>query len=201
MSVLKEDAFRFGGFDECPSYRGYLCGPYDLGWRLCNAGIPEIWHDLSTVLWHFAHPDPVGVNGCIPSLSRLLESRYPHVDLHALTAVEHFSTGRILPNRENPEIHTQRMARRRIGTEFESKYANLTGPRGFCRWHVGLLRLMFLIDLGWTPVHHATGQLGRSFKKSLIRSLKQLVGDSTYARMRRWYAFWLKREPTGPVSR
>ena len=177
MSVLRNDAVRFGGFDECPSYRGYLCGPYDLGWRLCNAGIPEIWHDLSTVLWHFAHPDPVGINGFTPSVAHLFENTYPHVDLHALTAVEHFSTGRILPKRENPEIHAQRMARRRIGTEFESKYANLTGPRGFRRWHVGILWMILMIDLVWTPVYNATGWL-REF--SIRKSLKQLVGDSKY---------------------
>ena len=32
MSVSKFDAIRFGGFDEHKSFRGYLCGPYDLGW-------------------------------------------------------------------------------------------------------------------------------------------------------------------------
>jgi hypothetical protein len=130
LSVPRDDAIRFGGFDECRSYRGYLCGPYDLGWRMVNAGIPEIWHDRSTVIWHFSHPDPVGVNGFTPTLRRLFEHSYPHVDLHALTAVEHFSAGRLLPNRENPEIHALRMARRSIGTAFEEKYANLRA-RGF----------------------------------------------------------------------
>jgi len=55
MTVRRSDAIRFGGFDEHRSYRGYLCGPYDLGWRLVNAGWPEIWHDESVALWHFAH--------------------------------------------------------------------------------------------------------------------------------------------------
>ena len=63
MTVRRSDAIRFGGFDEHRSYMGYLCGPYDLGWRLVNAGWPEIWHDESVALWHFAHPDPIGTNG------------------------------------------------------------------------------------------------------------------------------------------
>ena len=112
-----------------------------------NAGIPEIWHDHSTVIWHFAHPDPVGVNGQLPSVRRLFENSYPHVDLHALTAVEHFSTGRLLPKLENPEIHALRMARRRIGTRFEERYADITGPDGFRTWQAALLRVLLLFEL------------------------------------------------------
>lgn len=63
MSVRRKDALCFGGFDEHPSLRGYMCGPYELGWRLINAGIPEFWHDARVALWHFAHPDPVASFG------------------------------------------------------------------------------------------------------------------------------------------
>jgi hypothetical protein len=83
MTVRRTDAIRFGGFDEHPSYRGYLCGPYDLGWRLINAGWPEVWHDEAVALWHFAHPDPIGSNGQQASLKQLLEKAYPHIDGHA----------------------------------------------------------------------------------------------------------------------
>lgn len=179
MSVLRDDAIAFGGFDECPSYRGYLCGPYDLGWRMVNAGIPETWHDLSTVIWHFAHPNPSGSNGFVPSVRRLLEITYPHVDMHALTAVDHFSAGRVLPNRENAEIHAMRMARRQIGTEFESKYADLTGPGGFRRWQVSLLRLVLVMDLILTVVRRWTsplwGRLVQSPAGGLIRRCRRLA--------------------------
>jgi hypothetical protein len=185
MSVLRKDALRFGGCDECPSYRGYLCGPYDLGWRLVNAGIPEVWHDLSTVIWHFAHPDPIGVNGFAPSVRRLFENSYPHVDLHALTAVEHFSTGRILPKRENPEIHALRLARRQIGTSFERKYADITGPRGFRPWQAGLLRLMLLIDLIGTAIR---------FKARL--AAKKILGETRAGQLSQWLAF---REAPQPI--
>lgn len=136
MTVRRADAIRFGGFDEHPSYRGYMCGPYDLGWRLINAGFPELWHDQSVALWHFAHPDPIGSNGQRPSLKQLLEKAYPHIDGHALTAVEAFSTGRFQPLRENPEIWALRMRDRRIGSELETRYADLTGQGGYSAWTV-----------------------------------------------------------------
>jgi len=184
MSVLRDDALRFGGFDECRSYRGYLCGPYDLGWRLVNAGIPEIWHDRSTVIWHFAHPDPVGVNGMTPSVRRLFENSYPHVDLHALTAVEHFSTGRLLPKRENPEIHAQRMARRKIGTAFEVKYSDITGPRGFRRWQAALLRGMLLGDL-----------VGTAIRFKARGAMTRLLGQPAVDRIYNWVVSRGSREP------
>jgi len=133
MSVRREDAIRFGGFDEHKSFRGYVCGPYELGWRLVNAGIPERWHDPSVALWHFAHPDPVGTNGMLPTIRQMMEHSAPHIDMHAVRAVEAFSAGRILPLKENPEIWHRRMARREIGSALEARYAVMTGPAGFSR--------------------------------------------------------------------
>ena len=126
------DAFRFGGFDEHRSLQGYLCGPYELSWRLVNAGLPELWYDESLMTtWHFQHPEPLGLDLDLFSLRRWREVAYPHVDYHALTAVDAFSSGRLLPWKENPEIHARRMAMRRIGTKFEEKYGRMTGPAGF----------------------------------------------------------------------
>ena len=129
--VRTVDAVRFGGFDEDRSLQGYLCGPYELTWRLVNAGLPEIWHDESMATWHFNHPEPLGLNAGMFSWKRWREVRYPHVDHHALTAVDAFSSGRLLPLTENPEVHRRRMALRRIGTPFEEKYACMTGAEGF----------------------------------------------------------------------
>jgi Glycosyl transferase family 2 len=160
MTVRRADAIRFGGFDEHPSYRGYLCGPYDLGWRLINAGWPELWHDPSVALWHFAHPDPIGTNGQRPSLKQLLEKAYPHIDGHALTAVEAFSTGRFQPLRENHDIWTLRMRDRRIGSELETRYADLTGQGGYSAWTVRSLWVSlareiiarYFDDRLWSPI-------------------------------------------------
>lgn len=144
MTVRKEDAIRFGGFDEHRSFRGHRAGPYDLGWRLINAGLPEIWHDSRVSLWHFAHansdkPDDLwGRNRTV----------YPHISGHVLTAVEAFSTGRILPLQENPQIHALRMSMRHIGTKYEEAYATLTAPTGFSKLQtVKFWLLLFLRQL------------------------------------------------------
>lgn len=168
MSVRRQDAIRFGGFDEHKSFKGYLCGPYDLGWRLINAGIPENWHDTSVVIWHFAHPDPVGVNEIAPTLKRMYENTYPHVDLHALKAVEAFSTGHFQPLKENPEIFKLRMKERFVGTKFEEKYANMTGQNGFSKWQIFWLRISMFLDIIGTAIGKNIYQLLHILGKRLL---------------------------------
>jgi hypothetical protein len=119
MSVRRIDALRFGGFDEHESLRGYICGPNDLGWRLVNAGLPEIWHDERVCLFHFAHPH----SNQFQNEGAWKEMRYPHIDHHALTSVQAFCSGRLLPLVENPDIHKLRMSMRRIGTKLEERFA------------------------------------------------------------------------------
>jgi hypothetical protein len=130
LSVRRADAIRFGGFDEHHSFKSRLCGPYDLGWRLVNAGIPEKWHAPDVALWHFAHPLPPSPTAGF-WIKRSMEITYPHVEYHALSAVEAFSTGRILPLRENAEIHDLRMQMRKIGSIYEERYARFTPASGF----------------------------------------------------------------------
>jgi hypothetical protein len=168
MSVSRLDAIRFGGFDEHKSFSGYLCGPYDLGWRLINAGIPEIWHDESVALWHFSHPDPAASQGQPFSLKLWREKSYPHLDHHALMAVEAFSTGRLLPLKENQEIHKLRMRQRRIGTKFEEKYACITNQRGFSRLQMLKLHLLFISEV---PV------------KILKSMIKKALGPQRYEKL------------------
>lgn len=180
VTVRRADAVRFGGFDEHPSYIGYLCGPYDLAWRLVNAGWAEIWHDSSVALWHFAHPDPIGTNGQKASLLQLMEKAHPHMHGHALTAVEAFSTGRFQPLQENPEIWAMRMNDRRIGSELEARYSNLTDQNGFSSWHVRKLWIslireiigQYLDDRLWKPVR---------------RSMRSIVGERVYSILRTIY--------------
>ncbi|MBM4079559.1 MAG: glycosyltransferase [Planctomycetes bacterium] len=183
MSIRRSDAIRFGGFDEHESYRGYLCGPYDLGWRLVNAGIPEVWHDESVTLWHFAHPNPVGAF-CQPFKRKMWrEVTYPHIKHHALMAVEAFSTGRMHPLQENPEIHKLRMSLRRIGTKFEEEYAWMTGVRGFTPWQRFKLHLMLpfepLKPLYWRARSFTTMQL--------LKILKVVVGPEIYDKIKAWW--------------
>lgn len=141
MSVRKVDAIRFGAFDEDESLRGYMCGPYELGWRLVNAGIPEVWHDPKIALWHFSHPDPYATYGQRFSRKAWKEITHPHIDGHALAAVEAFCTGRLLPRRENPEVFRLRMSARHIGTAFEEKYSKCVGPESFSAFDIFKLKI------------------------------------------------------------
>ena len=101
------------------------------GWSM--RACPKSGTTKSMASWHFQHPEPLGLTPGMFSWKQWREVAYPHVDYHALTAVDAFSSGRLLPLQENPEVHARRMAMRRIGTEFEEKYAAMTGPRGFTR--------------------------------------------------------------------
>ena len=186
MSVTKSDAMRFGGFDEHNSFRGYLCGPYDLGWRLINAGLPEIWHDENVALWHFSHPDPPATYGQSFSLKMWREKSYPHIGHHALTAVEAFSTGRLLPLKENPEIFKIRMSQRRIGTKSEEKHARITGQKGFSIFQKLKFHILFFLEL---PII--------TFKfiiiKIVLQPLETLLGTKKYEKVRGWWRL-LKRK-------
>ncbi|MBF0591460.1 MAG: hypothetical protein HQL02_05170 [Nitrospirae bacterium] len=179
MSVSKADVIAYGAFDEHSSYRGYLCGPYELGWRLINAGRPEIWYDhMVTALWHYAHPDPVGVNGLRASIKIIFENTYPHVDLHAIKAVEAFSTGRMLPLKENPRIFDMRMKDRVIGTTFEERYCDMTGPDGFPQWLLWCMTIELFIALSMQVI------VVNILRPALIKTLKLLLGKTLYKRLR-----------------
>ena len=182
MSVRRIDAVRFGGFDEHPSFRGYLCGPYDLGWRLVNATIPEIWHDEIVALWHFAHPDPTASFSQSFSLKRWRrEIVYPHIDYHALTAVEAFSTGRLLPLKENPEVHKLRMAQRRIGTSYEERYARMTGLAGFSKVERYRLQMLFFLEpYKW---------MYRRAKLFVKNAIKKWIGPRMYGMLKGCWHF------------
>lgn len=180
VTLRRADAIRFGGFDEHPSYSGYMCGPYDLAWRLVNAGWPEIWHDSSVALWHFAHPDPVGTNGQKASLGQLMEKAHPHLQGHALSAVEAFSTGRFQPLQENPTIWAMRMKDRHIGSELEVGYSNLTGQNGFSSWQVQKLRLSLVREI-WRQ--YFTDRLWRPAQSSI----RAIFGERVYSTLRAVY--------------
>lgn len=128
VSVKKTDAIRFGGFDEHRSYKGFICGPYELVWRLINAGVNEVWYDENKVaLWHFSHPNPTGQRDENYSWNKFKEILCStlHIKFHAFTAVKAFSKGRVLPLKENKNIHKLRMSNRRIGSEIEKRFSSI----------------------------------------------------------------------------
>jgi hypothetical protein len=146
VTFLKSTAIKFGGFDEDKSYRGYMCGPYELAWRLINAGYQEIWHDPSVALWHFSHPDPVGTNGNKIKFSQFLEKTYPSINGHALMAVEAFSTGRVLPLMENQKIWNLRMKGRVIGSDLEKYYSNFNNGNAFSNLQLTKLWIGLIVN-------------------------------------------------------
>ena len=99
--ALREDIVTIGGSDEHIDYLGHICGPYDLTFRLLNAGKKEVWHE-SEFLYHTWHPVTDGVRNYIgPSDKRGMST----------TALRTRRTGRIFPLVENPAIRVLRKAK------------------------------------------------------------------------------------------
>jgi len=97
MAIRREDAIRLGGFDESEDYRGYICGPYELGWRALVAGFQEEWLSPELCSYHYAHPNP-------NERGRGGEIAGPHFHFHAVRALENLLEGRVLPHKPDPDI-------------------------------------------------------------------------------------------------
>lgn len=98
MSALREDLIAVGGADEHHDYLGHVCGPYELTFRLVNAGKKEVWHQ-SEFLYHTWHPGTDGYNNFIgPNDGKNMST----------TALAIKKTGRIQPLLENPAIRMLR---------------------------------------------------------------------------------------------
>lgn len=97
MAIRREDALRLGGFDESEDYRGYICGPYELGWRALAAGLQEEWLSPELCSYHYAHPNP-------NEWGRGAEIAAPHFHFHAVRALENLLEGRVQPHQPAPEI-------------------------------------------------------------------------------------------------
>jgi hypothetical protein len=62
MAARKRDILAVGGADEHLDYLGYICGPYDLTFRIVNHhGQAERWLD-NEYLYHVWHPNTSGIN-------------------------------------------------------------------------------------------------------------------------------------------
>jgi len=61
LAARRDDLIRIGGSDEHLDYLGYICGPYDLTFRLVNAGCREKWL-TDEYLYHSWHPGESGIN-------------------------------------------------------------------------------------------------------------------------------------------
>ncbi|MBI4640506.1 MAG: glycosyltransferase [Candidatus Tectomicrobia bacterium] len=99
MGARREDLIAIGGADEHIDYLGHICGPYEMTFRLVNAGKQEVWHPTE-FLYHVWHPGQAGDKNYLG----------PHDGRHmSTTALEARRSGRILPLVENPAIQATRL--------------------------------------------------------------------------------------------
>jgi hypothetical protein len=93
MAARRRDLLAVGGADEDLDYLGYICGPYDLTFRLVNYGRTERWL-RDEYLYHTWHPNQYGWN---------TDYQGPHDGHHmSLLALEARTTLRIAPCLKNP---------------------------------------------------------------------------------------------------
>ena len=94
LCAKHEDLINVGGADEHIDFVGYICGPYDLTFRLINFGKQEIWHP-DEFLYHTWHPGEAGVNNYFG----------PHDGQHlSTTALESIYSSKIFPHVMNRAI-------------------------------------------------------------------------------------------------
>ena len=100
MCALREDLIEIGGADEHIDYLGHVCGPYEMTFRLVNAGKTERWHE-SEFLFHTWHPSTDGQRNYLG----------PHDGKNmSVTALDVIRTGRVGPLVENSAIQSLRLS-------------------------------------------------------------------------------------------
>jgi hypothetical protein len=103
MAAARDDLVEIGGADEHIDYLGYICGPYDMTFRLVNHGLAERWLK-SEYLYHVWHPNESGINSDYhgPSDGRGM----------SLRSLRARSSARVEPYLENPWIRLTRQGER-----------------------------------------------------------------------------------------
>lgn len=94
LCVRRDNVIAIGGADEHIDYLGHICGPYEMTFRLINAGFEDKLHP-SYFIYHVYHPNQGGDNNyCGPNNGRGVST----------TALAIFKEGRVLPLKENEDI-------------------------------------------------------------------------------------------------
>ncbi len=107
FSACRQDIIDIGGADEHIDYMGHICGPYEMTFRLINAGKKEIWHPKEW-LCHTWHPGQSGDNNYAG----------PHDGRHmSQTALSIRKTGRVFPLVENPAVRKLRIKKDKKNSE------------------------------------------------------------------------------------
>lgn len=94
MAAKRDDLIAIGGADEHFDYVGHVCGPYEMTFRMINAGIRELWHQTEFI-YHTWHSGQAGDKNYVgPHDGRLIST----------TAIGALGSGRISPLVENEAI-------------------------------------------------------------------------------------------------
>jgi hypothetical protein len=121
MCARRTDLIEIGGADEHVDFVGHICGPYDMTFRLVNAGRHERWHQTE-FLYHTWHPGQAGVDNYLG----------PHDGRHvSTTALAALTSGRVRPLLENAAIRRLRAA---PVTRHEELLRDLIRPDGRAAW-------------------------------------------------------------------
>jgi glycosyltransferase involved in cell wall biosynthesis len=122
MAARRTDLIAIGGADEDLDYLGYVCGPYEMTFRLANFGRVERWL-RDEWIYHTWHPNQYGFN---------VEYQGPHDGFHmSMPALEARASKRTRPYLRNPWM---RRARWTGGIAPESLVRLLAG-RPEPTWH------------------------------------------------------------------
>jgi hypothetical protein len=102
MAARRRDILAVGGADEHLDYLGYVCGPYDLTFRLANYhGRPERWLQ-NEFIYHAWHPNTAGCN---------FDYHGPHDGrFMSSPALQARTTGRVEPYRRSPLFNGARLS-------------------------------------------------------------------------------------------
>jgi len=96
--IKRDNLIAIGGADEHIDYLGHICGPYEMTFRLINAGFEDRLSP-SYFIYHVYHPNQGGDNNyCGPNNGRGVST----------TAIAVSEEGRVLPLKENEEIEKLR---------------------------------------------------------------------------------------------
>lgn len=95
MAARRGDLLAIGGADEHPDYLGFVCGPYELTFRLRNRGRRERWL-TDEYLYHTWHPNQTMLNA---------DYQGPHDGRYlSLRALHARATGQTRPTLRNPHV-------------------------------------------------------------------------------------------------
>jgi hypothetical protein len=165
MSALREDLIAIGGADEHVDYLGYVCGPYDMTWRLVNAGKNEVWHQ-SEWTYHVWHPGQLGDRNYFG----------PHDGQHmSSTALAARRSGRVLPLMENPAVKELRLAGTHQAFNTDLLERAVSG-RDFSGWRVSKVRLE-AIKISKMALRKFLPRSVKTYVRSRFRELRRIRSE------------------------